>query len=387
MIFWGPPGTGKTTLARIVASNLDMPFVSFSAVLSGVKEVRETVAQAKHNLGAKGKATVLFVDEIHRFNKSQQDSFLPHVESGSLVLIGATTENPSFEVNAALLSRCRVVVLDPLSLDALKIIIRRAADHPERGLNMPDLLIDDDAMDHLAKSADGDARRALTALEIAASYVKRSDDPPRLILQDIERAVAKRALRHDRSAEDHYNVVSAFIKSMRASDPDAAVYWMARMLDAGEDPMFVARRMVILASEDIGNADPRALQLATAAMQAVHMIGMPEARIILSQAACYLAVAPKSNASYMALEKAMADVKEWGALSVPLHLRNAPTKLMKELGYHKGYKYDHDFENGQSGQTCLPDELADRIYYEPTDRGLDQRIAQRLAELREKKKR
>jgi len=389
MIIWGPPGSGKTTLAKIIALELNMPFVAFSAVLSGVKEVREVIAQARQTLATQKKATILFVDEIHRFNKGQQDSFLPHVESGVLILFGATTENPSFEVNAALLSRCRVVVLEPLSEEALAEICRKAIADAKRGLNMPDLVVEPEAMSHLCRSADGDARRALTALEIAVYSIRKPADGSvkTLTLADIERASSRKALRHDKGAEEHYNVVSAFIKSMRASDPDAAVYWMARMLDAGEDPLFVARRMVILASEDIGNADPRALELAVAAMHAVHFVGMPEARIILSQAVIYLAVAPKSNAGYMAISEALSDVAEYGSLAVPLHLRNAPTKLMKDLGYSKGYQYDHGSEGAHSGQQCLPDRLVDRTYYRPSDRGIEERISKRLEELRQRKKR
>ncbi len=384
LIFWGPPGSGKTTIARVIAQHFESAFVSFSAVLSGVKEIRVIVEEAKQRLRSTGKKTVLFVDEIHRFNKSQQDSFLPHVEAGTLILVGATTENPSFEINSALLSRCRVVTLDPLGPADVETILRRALADKQRGLGKLPLTITPKALDHLARQAHGDARIALNALEIAAAgELPQVDGKPTITLEAAERAIQAKALLYDKAGEQHYNVISAFIKSLRASDPDAAIYWMSRMIEAGEDPMFIARRMVIFSAEDVSNADPRALPLATAAMQATHMVGMPEARIILAHAATYLACAPKSNASYMALEAALADVREKGPLEVPKHLRNAPTKLMKDLGYHDGYRYDHEFEHHFSGQPCLPVELETRRYYEPSDQGLEERIRQRLEWLRE----
>jgi putative ATPase len=384
ILFWGPPGSGKTTIARLLAQHIDAAFVNFSAVLSGVKEVRQIVEEARLRQRSSGKKTVLFVDEIHRFNKGQQDSFLPHIENGTLILLGATTENPSFEVNSALLSRCRVVTLEPLAPRDVETLIRRAMNDKPRGLGKRGINVTPKAIDHLARQARGDARIALNALEIAAAgELPKVDGKPTITLEVAEKAIQAKALLYDKAGEQHYNVISAFIKSLRASDPDAAVYWLARMVEAGEDPLFIARRMVILASEDVGNADPRALPLATAAMQAVHMVGMPEARIILSHAATYLACAPKSNASYMALERALQDVRDKGALDVPKHLRNAPTKLMKDLGYSDGYRYDHDFEHHFSGQPCLPKELEERRYYEPSDQGVEDRIRQRLDWLRE----
>lgn len=384
LIFWGPPGSGKTTIARLLAQHSDAVFANFSAVLSGVKEVRGVVEEARQRLRSSGKKTILFIDEIHRFNKSQQDTFLPHIEAGTIVLVGATTENPSFEVNAALLSRCRVITLEALAPKDIETLLRRALEDKTRGLGKRGLAATPKAFDHLARLAHGDARVALNALEIAAAgELPAIDGKPTITLEVAETAIQSKALLYDKAGEQHYNVISAFIKSLRASDPDAVLYWLARMLEAGEDPMFIARRLVILASEDISNADPRALPLAVAAMQAVHMIGLPEARIVLAHAATYLACAPKSNASYMALEKAARDVKEKGALDVPKHLRNAPTRLMKDLGYHDGYKYDHDFEHHFSGQPCLPPELEDRHYYEPSDQGLEKRIQERLEWLRQ----
>lgn len=378
LLLWGPPGTGKTTLAHLLAHAAQAEFVAFSAVLSGVKELREIVAAAADRQRLHGRATILFVDEIHRFNKAQQDAFLPHVEDGTIVLLGATTENPSFEVIAPLLSRTRVVVLESLDETALGRLLDRALRDTERGLGAQNLTLDDDARAFLAERAHGDARVALGALELAATLAGQRG-VQRVDLALVEGALQQKALRYDKAGEEHYNVVSAFIKSMRASDPDAAVYWMMRMLDAGEDPLFVARRMIVFAAEDVGNADPRALQVAVAAKDAFHFVGHPEGRIPLAQAATYLASAPKSNASYRAMLAAGEAVQKHGALPVPLALRNAPTPLMKGLGYGADYRYPHDYEGGVVAQGCLPDALADATFYEPTDRGHEAAIRERLA--------
>ena len=377
LILWGPPGSGKTTLAHVLAQAVALPYVRFSAVLAGVKELRLILAEAQLHRQQTGQSTVLFVDEIHRFNKAQQDAFLPHVEQGLIILIGATTENPSFEVIAPLLSRARVVVLETLKAAQLVRILHRAVQDTDRGLGHYQIAADEEVLRIIAEYAQGDARVALNTLEVATTLAVQKK-ALRLDLELVQEATQHKAILYDKGGEEHYTIISAFIKSLRGSDPDAALYWMLRMLEAGEDSLFIARRMVIFAAEDIGNADPQALSLAVATKEAVHFVGLPEARIPLAQAATYLATAPKSNASYKALAAAQKDVKTYGPLPVPLHLRNAPTQLMQNLGYGKGYQYAHDYEDAQVTQTHLPEKLIQRRYYQPSERGHEKIIAERL---------
>ncbi len=389
MILWGPPGCGKTTLARLVARASQARFVEFSAVLSGVKDIREVIQEARRQRDHHHRRTLLFVDEIHRFNKAQQDAFLHHVETGLITLIGATTENPSFEVIPALMSRCRVVVLKPHAPETIAAIIRRALADEERGLGAGHWDITPEAMDFLVRIADGDARSALNNLEMAVTLREaraegRPDaDSHRIGLPDLERVLQRKALRYDKSGEEHFNLISALHKSLRGSDPDAALYWLARMLAAGEDPLYLARRMVRFASEDVGVADPRALTTALNGMEAFRFLGAPEGELALAQVAVYLATAPKSNAVYKAYQAAQQAVRNHGTLPVPLHIRNAPTTLMKNLGYSKGYRYAHDFADAHTAQEYLPEEIRAHRYYHPTDRGYEKAVKQRLERWRQ----
>ena len=386
LVLWGPPGSGKTTLATILAHSIDAHFIFFSAVLSGVKEIRQIVDQAQATTSQDHRPTILFVDEIHRFNKGQQDAFLPHVESGLLTLIGATTENPSFQINAPLLSRCQVLLLAPLGVEDIKIVLKRALTDSEQGLADPasPLTCTDDALDLLAAAADGDCRRALNRLETVATlvreqYKKQADDAPaEITAAAVQQSLQQQTLRYDSHGEEPYNLISALHKSLRDSDPDGAVYWLGRMLISGEDPLYVARRMIRFASEDIGNADPQALQVALNGREAYHMLGSPEGELALYQVAIYLATAPKSNAVYVCTHRVRADIERYGSLPVPLHIRNAPTKLMKDLGYKKGYQYAHDDRDALVLQEHLPPELSGVTFYEPTNRGYEAVIKDRL---------
>ena len=387
MILWGPPGCGKTTLARIIARETSSHFLHFSAVLSGVKEIRAVIEEAKNQLKLFRKKTILFVDEIHRFNKAQQDAFLHHVESGLITLIGATTENPSFEVIPPLLSRCRVITLKTLTDDDISRIIEAALKDKERGFGNLNLEFSGEVLSHHVNISDGDARMALNSLEVAAGIAagknKQGDgEAISITIEDLEKALQKKALLYDKSGEEHYNIISALHKSMRGSDPDASLYWLARMLSSGEDPLYIARRMVRFASEDIGNADPYALSVALDAMEAFKFIGQPEGELALAQAAVYLATAPKSNSIYTAYGRVKEAVRKEGALPVPLHIRNAPTALMKELGYGKDYKYAHDYKEEYVFQEYLPDKLEGRHFYFPAEKGYEKTIRERLEKWR-----
>jgi putative ATPase len=379
MILWGPPGSGKTTLASLMAHVAGARFVAFSAVLSGVKEIRQVVAEAEAERARRRQRTILFVDEIHRFNRAQQDAFLPHVEKGTIVLVGATTENPSFEVNSALLSRCRVYVLHGLTEDDLVAIMRRALADRERGLADLTLEVAEEALRLVARLANGDARSALNILELAVQMAPLTSGRRAVSESTIREAAQRKTLLYDKSGEEHYNLISALHKSLRDSDADAALYWMTRMLDSGEDPLYVARRLVRFASEDVGNADPQALALTLAAKDAYDFLGSPEGELALAQATLYLALAPKSNAAYVAFNEAKADVHERPAEPVPLHIRNAPTGLMRQLGYGRGYQYAHDAPDASVDQEHLPEALRDRQYYRPVERGLEAELAHRLA--------
>ncbi len=383
LILWGPPGCGKTTLAKILAQTVKAHLVTLSAVDSGIKEMRKVIeeAQKRSRLGSQ---TILFIDEIHRFNKAQQDFLLPYVESGVITLIGATTENPSFKVISPLLSRCKVLVLKPLSPEEIKTILKRAVEEEKRRLGRISLEVEDKVLDLLAEAAEGDARVALNFFEALVDIAPEQDQVKKITVGLLKEAALEKPLFYDRAGEEHYNLISAFHKSLRGSDPDAALYWLARMLEAGEDPLYIARRMIVAASEDVGNADPQALLLAVAAKEAFEALGSPEGELALAQAAVYIACAPKSNAVYRALEAAREEVKRHGALPVPMHLRNPETALMRALGYGRGYKYPHNFPEALVKQDYLPEKLKGRVFYKPSDRGFEKVLGERLKAWREK---
>ena len=387
MILWGPPGSGKTTLAMMIASTTGGQFLAFSAVLSGVKEIKEVVQEADEERRYRKRKTILFVDEIHRFNKAQQDAFLPHVENGTIILIGATTENPSFEVISPLLSRTKVFTLNPLTEEQIEVILKRGLEDKERGLGKEPAVIEPDVFKGICRIANGDARIGLNTLEMIVMTAPQNEKGTRHIKkEDLEEALQKKSFLYDKSGEEHYNLISALHKSLRGSDPDASLYWLGRMLEAGEDPLYIARRMIRFASEDVGMADPQALQIAVSAMEAFHFVGLPEGNLALAQAAVYLATAPKSNSLYTAYQGIQKDVRESENMPVPFHIRNAPTSLMEELGYGRGYRYPHDYPDHFVEEEYLPENLKGRTYYHPTDQGFEREIKKRLENRRGKKK-